>query len=179
MSDPDPGAPGVHSFGESVSPTEDVREGVELVTPVIEISAEMDPADEKTIVDAFLSSEPTGHDTGVVVIKSVSQRIGKEFRVTLRELTDTEMADIFKMFGESPTKDRRRFSQNADTGRDYTEMAYHIVAKAWVAPALPNITQPLYQVLRKRIKSLEAAAMAEYVMDLSGGAEDSVTVAKN
>jgi hypothetical protein len=152
--------------------------------PGITVGAGMTPEDEKDIVDAFLSADAAAVDTETVEIRSWTQRLGRPFHLTVRELSERELGDIFEMFDDSSLGSRagrRRLRDNSRPNRRLTEMSAHIVAAALVEPDFTKHVghRSLADFLMEKFKPLELSSVAEIVMDLSGGGDDAVTVVKN
>lgn len=125
----------------------------------------------KNALDAFLSATYRPTETAEVYIKSIDATI------TVRELSEAELSDIMSM---------------SDGSREQvlTKMAAQLVASGLVDPDLNDsatykkLSEGLQvvkqeEIIRKVFKPLEITAIAEVVLDLSGGADDAVTTAKN
>jgi hypothetical protein len=152
--------------------------------PGIEIGPSMSLEEEKDIVDAFLSSDASTQDTEEVEIHSWSERLGRPFVLTVKELNERELGDIFEMFEEAGamgSRQGRRQMRGSKPNRRLTEMSAHIVAAGLVAPDFTKAVGhgSLATFLLEKFKPLELSSVAEIIMDLSGGGEDAVTVVKN
>lgn len=112
-----------------------------------------------------------------VYVKSV------EMNITIRELTQRELDDIFEMFEE-------RNNPRARKKRRPSEINAYLVARALVKPDFSTQkaaqklqemygTPSLTEAIPKIFKPLEVIAIAERVLDLSGGGDDAVTAARN
>jgi hypothetical protein len=104
--------------------------------------------------------------------------------ITIRELTQRELDDVFEMF-EDRANPRARGRK-----RRLSEINAHLVAKAIVRPDFHSEkarellmqtygTPVLSEVLPRLFKPLEVTALAERVLALSGGDDDAVSSAEN
>lgn len=144
---------------------------------------EIDLDDHDDRLAKFLSAKPrTDPDTATLYVSSLDTTI------VVRELTPREAEDVFDMFEERGLANRR--NRSSINKKRLTEIQAHIVAKALVEPNLhdPNVYAKfterfgaisLPDLLIQLIKPLELIAIGDKVMELSGGAENSVQEAKN
>ena len=132
--------------------------------------------DEK--LDRIFSAKDVKRAEEDIHIKSLGMTI------TIRELTQRELDDIFEMFED------RTNSRSKGRKRRVSEINAFMVSRAIVRPDFTTDkarqgllqlygTALLYEALPRIFKPLEVTAIAERVLALSGGDEDAITVAEN